>query len=40
MKDWQSIWLYFAGYVMVLAILFAIFFKHNEVTEKEKQTAH
>lgn len=40
MKDWQSIWLCFAGYVMVLAILFAIFFKHNEVAEKEKQTAH
>lgn len=28
-KDWPSIWLVFAGYSMVVAILFAIFFKHK-----------
>ncbi|MDR0824497.1 MAG: nucleoside permease [Prevotella sp.] len=27
MKDWHSIWLCFAGYALVVAILFAIFFK-------------
>ncbi len=28
-KDWQGIWLSFAGYSMVIAILFFIFFKHK-----------
>lgn len=28
-KDWHSIWLYFAGYALVIAVLFAIFFKHK-----------
>ena len=36
-KDWNGIWLTFAAYSLVVAILFAIFFKHkhnpNEVAE-------
>jgi len=35
-KDWQSIWLCFAGYALVVAILFAIFFKYKYTPEKEK----
>jgi len=27
--DWQGIWIAFAGYALVVAILFAIFFKHK-----------
>lgn len=29
MKDWQGIWFAFAGYAAVIAILFAILFKHK-----------
>ncbi|MDQ3048962.1 MAG: nucleoside permease [Bacteroidota bacterium] len=29
MKDWQNIWLSFAGYALVIAIAFAILFKHK-----------
>lgn len=28
-RDWHNIWLAFAGYALVIAILFAIFFKHK-----------
>ena len=28
-KDWNGIWLTFAGYALVVAILFAIFFRHK-----------
>ena len=28
-SDWHNIWLAFAGYALVIAILFAIFFKHK-----------
>ena len=28
-KDWHGIWLAFAGYSLVIAILFLIFFKHK-----------
>ncbi len=36
-KDWQGIWLSFAAYALVIAIAFAVMFKHQhdpEVTEK------
>ncbi|MDH6309332.1 NHS family xanthosine MFS transporter [Dysgonomonas sp. PFB1-18] len=36
MKDWQSIWLCFAAYALVVAVLFAIFFKYKYVPEEEK----
>lgn len=29
LKDWQHIWLAFAGYTLVIAILFALLFKHK-----------
>jgi sugar phosphate permease len=28
-KDWQNIWFVFAGYAMVVAVLFAIIFKYK-----------
>lgn len=28
-RDWHGIWLAFAGYALVVAVLFAIFFKHK-----------
>lgn len=34
-KDWHSIWLCFAGYALVVAILFAIFFKYKYTPETE-----
>jgi len=40
MKDWHSIWLCFAGYALVVAILFAILFKykHTPETQTDKPT--
>lgn len=35
MKDWHSIWLSFAAYALVVAILFAIFFKYKYTPETE-----
>ena len=29
LKDWHHIWLAFAGYTFVIALLFAVFFKHK-----------
>ncbi len=39
-KDWHQIWLVFAGYALVVAILFAILFKYEHNPEKLKITAH
>ena len=33
-KDWHSIWLWFAIYAAVIAVLFAVFFKHNHNSEE------
>ena len=33
MKDWHTIWLSFAAYALVIAILFAILFKHKHDPE-------
>ena len=38
-KDWSSIWLIFAAYSLVVAVLFAIFFKHKH-DPKELETFH
>lgn len=33
MKDWPGIWLSFAAYALVIAVLFAVFFKHHHRPE-------
>ena len=40
LKDWHNIWLTFAGYALVIAILFAIFFKHKHVKEDVAEVKH
>lgn len=40
LKDWHNIWLTFAGYALVIAILFAIFFKHKHVKEDVAEVNH
>ncbi|HPI55641.1 MAG TPA: MFS transporter, partial [Chitinophagaceae bacterium] len=39
-RDWQSIWLSFAGYSLVIAILFAIMFKHKHNPDELQQVSH
>lgn len=39
-KDWQSIWITFALYSLVIAILFAILFKHKHEPEKLAEITH
>lgn len=39
-KMWHEIWLIFAAYIFVIAILFAIFFKHKHVPEKIEAVTH
>jgi NHS family xanthosine MFS transporter len=39
-RDWHSIWLTFAGYALVIAILFAIFFKHQHEADDVTQVGH
>ncbi len=39
-KDWHSIWLTFAAYSLVVAVLFAIFFKHKHEPEKLSTINH
>lgn len=40
MKDWHNIWLSFAGYALVIAVLFAIFFKHKHDPNAIKEVQH
>lgn len=40
LKDWHNIWLTFSIYAMVIAILFAIFFKHKHVSEEIGEIKH
>ncbi|WP_419870718.1 nucleoside permease [Chryseobacterium sp. CT-SW4] len=40
MKDWQQIWLSFAIYALVLAILFAVLFKHKHNPEEVPSANH
>ena len=40
MKDWPSIWLAFAVYVLIIAILFALLFKHKHNPEEIKEVHH
>lgn len=39
-KEWQPIWLTFALYALVIAILFAIFFKHKHNPDNVKDVSH
>lgn len=39
-KNWSHIWLYFAGYALIIAILFGIFFKHKHSPEDLKNITH
>lgn len=39
-KMWHEIWLYFAGYALVIAILFAILFKHKHDPKSIQQIQH
>ena len=38
--QWQGIWLTFAAYSLVIAILFAIFFKHKHIPEEVAEVSH
>lgn len=37
-KDWQTIWLVFAAYALVLAVIFALFFKYKHEPQKALNT--
>jgi len=39
-RDWHNIWLAFAAYSLVIAILFAVFFKHKHNPEEVAQVSH
>jgi NHS family nucleoside permease-like MFS transporter len=39
-KNWPHIWLYFAAYALVIAILFALFFKHEHSEADIKNVSH
>ena len=40
MKDWPNIWLAFAGYALVIAIAFAIMFKHKHDPREVENIVH
>jgi NHS family xanthosine MFS transporter len=39
-KDWQGIWLAFAGYALVIAVLFVILFKHKHHAPELEAVEH
>ncbi len=39
-RDWQSIWLAFAGYALAIGIAFAIFFKHKHNPDEVADLSH
>ena len=39
-KDWHGIWLSFAIYALIVAVLFAVFFKHKHDPEAIKSVSH
>ena len=39
-RDWHTIWLSFSAYALVIAILFAIFFKHKHNPEDVAKVSH
>jgi NHS family xanthosine MFS transporter len=40
LRDWHNIWLAFSGYALVIAILFAVFFKHKHNPEEVENVSH
>lgn len=40
LRDWNPIWLSFAGYALVITILFALFFRHKHNPEDLSQISH
>ncbi|WP_370900961.1 nucleoside permease [Chryseobacterium gossypii] len=40
LKDWQQIWLSFAGYALILAVLFAVLFRHQHKPEEVVHVNH
>lgn len=40
LRDWHDIWLTFAAYALVIAVLFAIFFKHKHNPEDVQNVSH
>lgn len=39
-RDWHNIWLAFAGYALVITVLFAIFFKHKHNPDEVANVSH
>jgi NHS family xanthosine MFS transporter len=39
-RDWQNIWLSFAGYALIITILFAVLFKHEHKPEELAHIQH
>jgi NHS family xanthosine MFS transporter len=39
-RDWHNIWLAFSGYALVIAVLFAVFFKHQHQPEHVANVSH
>ena len=39
-RDWQNIWLSFAGYAFLIAIAFAILFKHKHNSKELENVTH
>jgi NHS family xanthosine MFS transporter len=39
-KDWHGIWLSFAIYALIIAILFAVFFKHKHNPDEVAKVGH
>lgn len=39
-RDWHNIWLSFAGYALVIAVLFAVMFKHKHNPEEVANVTH
>ena len=39
-RDWHNIWLSFAGYALVIAIAFAVLFRHKHDPQELKNVTH
>ena len=37
-KDWHGIWLAFAAYALVIAVLFVFIFKHKHTTQQTEES--